>query len=349
VAAPAGARTGHPELPDIEPGGVVARSATPDGHEAKVLRDGRVVVCSDSCGPILAEFRVELDADPLLRASVEARAREIDAMTNAQAKADTTARLRSELQTVRDSRAAGPVLRPGQEEMLARLLRRFEREGLSRAEVLRLLGLNSEAELRTLVAGARTETQLQRVLARRAEEMGVAARAEARRAARSDEPLVDEGFDEASRTLSASDLRALARSKSPLPTTVERRMLQDVVDDVSVRLMLDPEEAVRYLSVGERAAVAESPRLTAMYFGNAVERRVALELADAPELARFLHTPQRPFVSTPDIGGPIGRRRPRAYDVTSERGVEAHEERSYAPFTKWVTYPSLPPGWRFPR
>jgi hypothetical protein len=104
------------------------------------------------------------------------------------------------------------------------------------------------------------------------------------------------------------------------------------------------------LSPAERMAVAENPGLTAMQFGNAVERRLALELADAPSLQRFLHTPQRPRVSTPDIGGPIRPSGPRAYDVTTShpRAIAAHEARSYAPFTEWVTYPPLPWWWRFP-
>jgi hypothetical protein len=241
-----------------------------------------------------------------------------------------------------------PVLSGRQERMLQRLMRRFERQGLSRDEALRMLGLKSEADLRRLAAGTRSEEQLRTLLAERAERLGVAARAELNRTGRREEPVREEGFEDA-RTLDASDLRTLATSDRPLPTAVERRMLQDVVDDVSVRLMLDPEEAARYLTVGERAALAERPDLAAAYFGNAVERRVALELADRPELARFHHVPQRPFVSTPDIGGPIGPRGPRAYDVTTERGVAAHEGRTYAPFTEWVTYPSLPRGWRFPR
>jgi hypothetical protein len=160
---------------------------------------------------------------------------------------------------------------------------------------------------------------------------------------------VDEAIEEFG-VIGAEDLRELARSTTPLPLAVERRVLQSVVDDVSTRLLLDPEEAARLLTPTEWRAVADNPNLTTAYFGNAVERSVALELADRPDLARFLHTPQRPGVSTPDIGGPIRRTSPRAYDVTtsSPRAIAAHETRSYAPFTTWVTYPPLPPGWRFP-
>ncbi|MGA7980085.1 MAG: hypothetical protein WCA32_07625, partial [Chromatiaceae bacterium] len=235
-----------------------------------------------------------------------------------------------------------------QQRMMDRLLRRLDAQRLPREEAMRLLGISSEDELRALIAGARTEAELQTLLAQRAESRGVAARAEAEAAGRSAVP--PEGYEDASRVLSPDDIRELARSHIPLPTEVERRMLQDVVDDVSSRLMLDPEEAARYLSQRELRAVGENPNLTAAYFGNAVERRAAQELADAPQLRRFLHTPQRPGVGTPDIGGPIGPTGPRAYDITTgtRRAIAAHQQRSYAPFTTLVTYPSLPPGWRFP-
>jgi hypothetical protein len=200
----------------------------------------------------------------------------------------------------------------------------------------------TEQELAELAARAGTAQQLRDELIRRAETMGVPARAVP-------ETLADEAIEDF-RVLSSEDLRELARGGIPLPRAVERRMLQSVVDDVSTRLLMDPEEAARWLSPAELTAVADNPNLTTAYFGNAVERSVALELADRPDLARFLHTPQRPGVSTPDIGGPIGRTGPRAYDVTtsSPRAIAAHEARSYAPFTSWITYPSLPPGWRFP-
>jgi hypothetical protein len=104
------------------------------------------------------------------------------------------------------------------------------------------------------------------------------------------------------------------------------------------------------LSRGERAAVEGSEQVTRLQFGNAVERAVAAELGDRPDLARFLHTPQRPGVSTPDIAGPIGPKGSRNYDVTTntERARVAHNQRLYGPFTRLVTYPPLPQGWRFP-
>ena len=178
----------------------------------------------------------------------------------------------------------------------------------------------------------------------RTEGVGSVLDAETRRTIEGAERLPDQGFEESSRTLSADDLREFARSARPLPTVEERLLLQDVVDNVSTRLLLDPAEAARFLSPKELATSS----MTAANFGKAVERAVALELADDPALARFLHTPQRPGVATPDIGGPIGRTRPRVYDITTPRGIREHDTRPYASFMKYVTYPTLPPGWRFP-
>ncbi|MGE4220423.1 MAG: hypothetical protein AB7G39_13330 [Alphaproteobacteria bacterium] len=77
---------------------------------------------------------------------------------------------------------------------------------------------------------------------------------------------------------------------------------------------------------------------------------MAAELGARPELARFLHTPQRPGQPTPDIAGPIGPAGSRNYDVTTShpRAVAQHNQRPYASFTRLATYPSLPQGWRFP-
>jgi hypothetical protein len=178
----------------------------------------------------------------------------------------------------------------------------------------------------------------------------VPARAEAQRAARGEGPLPEEGFEEGSIELTTEDLRSLSQSTRPLPTAVERQMLQEVVDDVSTRLLLDPHEAAKYISRPNLLAVYENPATTNMLFGQAVEKAAAERLGQEPALQRFLHTPQRPGVSTPDIGLPIGRTGPRAADITTShpQAIAAHEARSYAPFTEWVTYPSLPQGWRFP-
>jgi hypothetical protein len=161
----------------------------------------------------------------------------------------------------------------------------------------------------------------------------------------------DEGFDEASRTLDADDLREISQAQRPLPTPQERQILQQVVDEVSTRLLHNPDEALSWLRPGEMmAAPGAGQALTAAYFGNAVERAVAAELSARPELARFLHTPQRSGQPTPDIAGPIGPVGSRNYDVTTghPRAVAQHNRRPYAPFTRLVTYPSLPQGWRFP-
>jgi len=186
-------------------------------------------------------------------------------------------------------------------------------------------------------------------MAARAEDVGLAATADAKQVGRPRPGMVDENV-EGWRDLGEKELRDLARANRPLPTAIERRLLQDAVDDVSTRLMHEPVEAARFLSKAEHQAVTEHPGLTNAYFGNVVERAVALELSDSPALSRFLHTPQRPGVSTPDIGGPIGRSGPRAFDITTSTDAAraAHQARPYAPFTTLVTYPPLPLGWRFP-
>ena len=226
-------------------------------------------------------------------------------------------------------------------------LRRLDQEDLPRAEALARLGIGSEAELHALADGARSRSGFERLLAERSEAQGVAAAADAAEQGRRRPGQHDESLDDL-RRLSPDDLHELARSNTPLPTETERRMLQDVVDEVSARLMHDPELAGSLLYPAERRKI-ENGAPHGAEFGNLAERQVALELADRPELARFLHIPQRPFVSTPDIHGPIGPAGPRAYDVTTDspRAVREHNERPYAPFTTLVTYPSLPTGWRF--
>jgi hypothetical protein len=151
--------------------------------------------------------------------------------------------------------------------------------------------------------------------------------------------------------LTPEDIRDFSESTRPLPTPAERAMLQEVVDDVHARLSMDPEYAAQFLTEGELRQVHENPTAwTRTNYGKAMERAVAARLETEPALSRFLHTPQRPGVSTPDIGGPIRPTGPQHFDVTSgsERAIQQHGERSYASFTELVTYPPLSPDWRFP-
>ncbi len=73
-------RTTHANEPEVEPG-VVAKEQTPDGHEIKVLKDGRVVRCSD-CGEIRNKYADELK-DPNLKQELD----DIEAIPNPKEKA----------------------------------------------------------------------------------------------------------------------------------------------------------------------------------------------------------------------------------------------------------------------
>jgi len=58
-------RTTHADEPEVEPG-IVAKEATADGHEIKVLKDGRVVKCSE-CGEIRQKYAEQLEQNPELK------------------------------------------------------------------------------------------------------------------------------------------------------------------------------------------------------------------------------------------------------------------------------------------
>jgi hypothetical protein len=57
-------RTTHADEPEVEPG-VVAKEKAADGHDIKVLKDGRVVRCSD-CGEIRQRYAHQLEQNPHL-------------------------------------------------------------------------------------------------------------------------------------------------------------------------------------------------------------------------------------------------------------------------------------------
>ena len=58
-------RTTHADEPEVEPG-IVAKEATADGHEIKVLKDGRVVKCSE-CEEIRQKYAEQLEQNPELK------------------------------------------------------------------------------------------------------------------------------------------------------------------------------------------------------------------------------------------------------------------------------------------
>jgi hypothetical protein len=200
-----------------------------------------------------------------------------------------------------------------------------------------------------------------------------------------EERAPDEGFDEASNVVDAEDLRHYSEADKPKPDDV--KLLQSVVDEVSARLLHDPEEALSWLSEGEKREVSRAskkilkeesgrnkkqpaptkkskksrrrkpsadfdpayPEMT-KNFGKAVERAVVAELESRPELARFLPIRQRPYVPTPDIGMPLKGKGSDNADITTNhpKAIADHKARRYGNYTDLVTYPSLPKGWRFP-
>lgn len=74
-------------------GTVLAERTSPDGHSVKVLKDGRIIVCSD-CGEIRRKFASELAADVELRKQL----REIERMKNPDAKAAAALEFRRKLE-----------------------------------------------------------------------------------------------------------------------------------------------------------------------------------------------------------------------------------------------------------
>ncbi len=90
--------TTHPHHPEIEPG-VVAKEKTHDGHEIKVLKDGRVVRCSD-CEEIRNKYAEQLEQKPELKQ----RLNEIDQIANPQEKAKQTQQLEQELASIEPSK-----------------------------------------------------------------------------------------------------------------------------------------------------------------------------------------------------------------------------------------------------
>jgi hypothetical protein len=74
-------------------------------------------------------------------------------------------------------------------------LERAEAQGLAREDAVALLGLNGEDELYAVAAHARTEAEFQELLAKRAGEQGVGARAELAEQSRPPEGALDEALE----------------------------------------------------------------------------------------------------------------------------------------------------------
>jgi hypothetical protein len=97
-ASEAGGRRVHVEEAELD-AGVVAKQTTPDGHEVKILEDGRIVRCSD-CGEILDKYVNELAARP----DLEQRLYAIDAEQNPVRKVQDAAELITQLEQHRFNR-----------------------------------------------------------------------------------------------------------------------------------------------------------------------------------------------------------------------------------------------------
>ncbi|EDX77567.1 hypothetical protein MC7420_2891 [Coleofasciculus chthonoplastes PCC 7420] len=90
-------RSSHTGEPQVEPG-VVAKQKAADGHEIKVLEDGRVVRCSD-CGEIRTQYANEL-ADPK-NSHLKSQLDEVEAIPDPDLKAKQAAELEQELANIR--------------------------------------------------------------------------------------------------------------------------------------------------------------------------------------------------------------------------------------------------------
>jgi hypothetical protein len=90
-------RTQHQDQPEIEPG-IVAKERTADGHEIKVLKDGRIVRCSD-CGEIRQKYKEQLEAN----SELANRLNEIEKISDKDEKARQATALEKKLaQVVKD-------------------------------------------------------------------------------------------------------------------------------------------------------------------------------------------------------------------------------------------------------
>jgi len=84
-------RSTHQDQPEVEPG-VVAKQKAADGHDIKVLKDGRVVRCSD-CGEIRQRYADQLKQNP----NLNDRLNEIEKIADPQEKVEKAKQLEQEL------------------------------------------------------------------------------------------------------------------------------------------------------------------------------------------------------------------------------------------------------------
>ncbi len=87
----------HFNEPEVEPG-IVAKQTTTDGHDIKVLKDGRIVRCSD-CGELRNRYSEELQD-----LNLKNRLEEIEAIPDPKQKATQAQHLESELAKIKELR-----------------------------------------------------------------------------------------------------------------------------------------------------------------------------------------------------------------------------------------------------
>jgi hypothetical protein len=87
-------RSTHRDKPEVEPG-VVAKETAADGHEIKVLKDGRIVRCSD-CAEIRKQYKDILDSNDDLRKRLDT----IEKEPNEANKAQQAKQFEAELQAI---------------------------------------------------------------------------------------------------------------------------------------------------------------------------------------------------------------------------------------------------------
>jgi Domain of unknown function (DUF4157) len=98
-------RATHQDHPEVEPG-VVAKKLAGDGHELKILKDGRMVICTD-CGELKIKYQEEIAGD----ANLQARVAQVEAIPDPAVKLTETEKLHAELSNARVERM-GPVKGP---------------------------------------------------------------------------------------------------------------------------------------------------------------------------------------------------------------------------------------------
>jgi Domain of unknown function (DUF4157) len=109
-------RSTHENAAEAEPGtGVVAKRGAGEGHEVKVLQDGRVIRCS-TCAELSSHYRYELDNNPGLKRELS----EIEQIVDPAVKARRAADLETRLRTAQDDNYVRYQARKAREGMPAR-------------------------------------------------------------------------------------------------------------------------------------------------------------------------------------------------------------------------------------